>query len=251
MGSASDENHTASKPKYSVCITNYNTGRTIRESLKSLLSQLDSSFEVVVCDNCSNDGSGEILSEYARAGKLSLIVQKSTRGRGRQIAFEHSNGDYILSGFDMDDTFRATIKDILSLYHEKHEGYMLSFLTVHIIPRAIVEEVRGWKDIQRYEDVEFSRRVQRIRKLHYFGDPSALIMKKGHPKRDFLHSLREMYTGYETRYRMGDDIFQDLARNTLFSTHVVRSEYWRLIQFWIAFLVVAACRLKHVKRFNY
>ena len=100
-----------------------------------------------MCDNCSTDGSREILADYANRGKLKLIVERSSRGRGREIAFENSTGEWILSGLDMDDVFKPTLRDILKLYHEKHEGYMLSFGTVHIIPRAVVEEVGGWRDL--------------------------------------------------------------------------------------------------------
>ena len=64
------------QPKYSVCITNYNSIDTIRESMKSIFNQLNESFEIVVCDNCSKDGSKEILQEYARRGKIKLVVER-------------------------------------------------------------------------------------------------------------------------------------------------------------------------------
>jgi glycosyltransferase involved in cell wall biosynthesis len=229
-------------PRYSICITNYNTRETIRGSLQSILDQVDSSFEIVVCDNCSTDGSREILEEYASKAKLRLIVERSTRGRGRQIAFNKSKGDWILSGFDMDDVFRPTLKDILKMYHEKHEGYVLSFGTVHIIPRAIVEEVGGWKDLQWGEDVDFCRRVESISKLHYFDDSSPLVMKKGHVRRGTLQRIRNTYALYQTRYRIGIKVFRDIERNPW---------YERPLLFLIAIGAVMTCRLKGVRKFRY
>src|SRR5665647_3308215 len=134
--------------KYSICITNYNMRNTLRECLESVFSQIDSDFEVVVCDNFSKDGSREILEEYARNRKIKLIIEHSNRGRGRQIAFEYSKGDYIISGIDTDDVIRPVLKDVLREYHEKHEGYMLQFETIYIVPRHLVIAVGGWRDLQ-------------------------------------------------------------------------------------------------------
>ncbi len=62
-----------------------------------------------------------------------MIVERASRGQGRQMAFENSAGTYILSGIDSDDLINPVLKDILRLYREKYEGFMLSFGTFHII----------------------------------------------------------------------------------------------------------------------
>jgi glycosyltransferase involved in cell wall biosynthesis len=54
------------KPIYSICITNYNSASSTKQSLESILTQLDKRFEIIVVDNRSTDGSLEILKEYQK-----------------------------------------------------------------------------------------------------------------------------------------------------------------------------------------
>jgi glycosyltransferase involved in cell wall biosynthesis len=50
-------------PAISVCIPTFNGERTIVETLRSVLSQTFSDFEIVICDDSSTDGTLSILSE--------------------------------------------------------------------------------------------------------------------------------------------------------------------------------------------
>ena len=229
--------------KYSICITNYNARHTLRQCLESVLSQIDSNFEVVVSDNFSTDGSREILEEYARNGKIKLIIEHSNRGRGRQIAFENSNGEYIISGIDTDDVIKPVLKDVLRLYHEKYEGRMLSFGTIHIIPRHLVIAVGGWRDLEWGEDVDFHKQIASMGKSHYFPDATACIVgKKGRLKRDFLYRVKYRYLYYQCRYKIGLSILDDL-----------KAERWykRPIELLIAIFALAVMKLKRVRRFEY
>jgi len=200
-----------------------------------------------VCDNCSTDGSREILADCANKGKLKLIVERSSRGRGREIAFENSTGAWILSGLDMDDVFKPTLRDILKLYHEKHEGYMLSFGTVHIIPRTVVEEVGGWRDLYWGEDVDFRKRVESISKWREVSsDSSPLVMKRGSTKRNaqLYKEIKEIYMVDQAKYRIGPpcNILQDIARKVW---------YKQLFLFFIATCAIIACRVKGLRKFEY
>src|SRR4051794_38349403 len=52
--------------KVSVCMTSYNQERFIRQAIESVLSQkTDFPIELVISDDSSNDGTGEICDEYA------------------------------------------------------------------------------------------------------------------------------------------------------------------------------------------
>ena len=228
--------------KYSICITNYNARYTLRQCLESVLYQIDSDFEVVVSDNYSTDGSREILEEYARNGKINLIIEHSNRGRGRQIAFENSKGDYIISGIDTDDVIKPVLKDVLRLYHEKHEGYMLSYGTIHIIPRYLVIAIGGWRDLQWGEDVDFAFRIESMGKIHYFPDVARVVGKKGSLKRGFLSRVRYRYLYYQCRYKIGLSVLDDL-----------KAAYWytRPIELLIAIFALAVIKLKRVPRFEY
>jgi len=228
-------------PKYSVCITNYNTMKTIRQSMESILTQLNDDFEVVVCDNCSNDGSREVLEEYAKQRKIKLIVEKSSRGKGRQIAFENSTGNYIISGLDTDDILKPTFKKFLEIYHNQHEGYMLSAGTVHVIPTPLAEIVGGWRDLKWGEDVDFRKRVESISKWHELKAPLP-ILERGHAKRGPLYKLKERYNFYQCRYRIGMSVYGEVKMNPWYDRHIL---------FVIATVALIICKISGTRRFQY
>jgi glycosyltransferase involved in cell wall biosynthesis len=155
------------KPKYSVCITTYNKGERVRTSLESLLTQIDDRFEIVVTDNLSNDGSEEILREYARNKKIRLFQTKCSRGLGREIAFENARGEYIVSGIDTDDVL---IPDRLSLlldfYHNTCDGNLLrvQWSGISVAPADLVRRVGGWRDLQWSDNWDLFERASRIGK---------------------------------------------------------------------------------------
>ncbi len=70
-------------PKVSVLIITYNHAGTLRQALDSALAQRTSfPFEILVGDDCSTDGSGEIVAEYARAhpGRLRAFLHPRNLG---------------------------------------------------------------------------------------------------------------------------------------------------------------------------
>jgi glycosyltransferase involved in cell wall biosynthesis len=148
-------------PKYSICMTSRNDGETIEASFDSLLPQLDESFELIVVDGGSDDARQRaFLSSLSdRTRRLGspirtevLFMGRISRGKARQIAFEHSRGDYILSSIDTDDTFRPVLKDMLLQYHAHFEGKIVSFGGLTVLPRMLVKELGGWPDLQWNED---------------------------------------------------------------------------------------------------
>jgi len=148
-------------PVYSLCITLYNNAATVKRALDSILAQIDDRFEVVVVDNYSDDGSREILEDYAKRGKINTLVEKHcSRGLGWQTAVDNSKGEYVVVDLDMDDEFKPELGSLLRFYHEKCEGYLLAAVAdlqsawsknVTIGPRALVEGLGGWPDVQLYE----------------------------------------------------------------------------------------------------
>jgi len=214
---------------------------TIRAFMESIISQIDSNFEVVVCDNFSDDGSLEVLEEYAMKGQIKLVVERSTRGKGRQIAYELSQGEYIISGLDTDDVVKPTLKNVLRLYHANHEGFALSFGTIHFIPRNLVEAVNGWRDLQWGEDVDFCKRIELLGMMHYFNDNSLLIEQKGHVKRGFVFKMNEEYRICQSKYQIGLSLFRSPLTRW----------YYRPMQFLVALYALVICKIKHIKKYCY
>jgi len=209
--------------------------------MESIFNQLNDSFEIIVCDNCSTDGSREILQEYARKGRIKLFVQRCSRGKGRQIAFENSTGRYIVSGLDTDDRLQPAFHEFLSIYHNDHEGYMLSAGTVHIVPRQIVEEIGGWRDLKWGEDVDFHKRAKSLGRQHELEYPLVLV-ERGHNKRSLIARVSEMYNTSLCCYRIGKSVLDQVKMSIWF---------YRPIVFVFAACALVECRCRHVQRFRY
>jgi glycosyltransferase involved in cell wall biosynthesis len=160
-------------PEYSICITNFNSVQTIRQSLQSILDQIDADFEVVVVDNFSTDGSYQVLKGLADIGRIRLTQARCSRGKGREIAFEMSKGKYIIANMDMDDIFKPRLRELLARYHLVAEGQLLWAESkmkgkgfwgsehITVAPRSLLSQLGGWRDLQLFEDRELCGRAVR------------------------------------------------------------------------------------------
>lgn len=91
-------------PKVSVVIPTYNRGEYISETLKSVLSQTYTDFEVVVVDDGSTDDTKRILQPFE--SKIKLVEQpNSERAVARNNGIENSSGEYI-AFLDSDDLWK-------------------------------------------------------------------------------------------------------------------------------------------------
>jgi hypothetical protein len=85
-------------PKVSVLIPTYNQARYLPEAIESVLTQDLNDFEVIISDNCSNDGSAELISSYAaRDSRVRYRIQPANLGMVRNFnwCLSDARGDYI------------------------------------------------------------------------------------------------------------------------------------------------------------
>lgn len=198
--------------KYSICITCRNEANIIRASLDSILGQIDDRFEVIVVDSESTDGTLEILREYTKKGKIKLIVQKCSRGKGRQVAFENSSGEYIISNLDIDDIFAPKLNELVKFYHKKCEGKLLLVISdlfdkdaqnVTIAPRLLISQIGGWRNLQYSEDWDLWSRAAKTGN-YCFTAFNLLERYCTHPERQKpLRKLRRRIRKYVDEYRLG------------------------------------------------
>lgn len=96
------------KPTFSIVIPNYNYVRFLKQAIDSVQAQTFSSWQLIVVDNFSSDGSSELVSsieddriqlvQFANGGSIA-----AARNRGAEIAV----GDY-LAFLDSDDFWHPT-----------------------------------------------------------------------------------------------------------------------------------------------
>lgn len=71
------------KPLLSVCLITYNQAQYIKEAIEGVLMQkVDFTWELIIADDCSTDGTREILLEYEKKfpNFIKLILQKNNIG---------------------------------------------------------------------------------------------------------------------------------------------------------------------------
>jgi glycosyltransferase involved in cell wall biosynthesis len=84
--------------KLSVCIPSYNQAQYIRAALDSVLEQAYADFELLIIDDCSADGTQEIVAGYAaRDQRVRLIANTVNRGMvcNWNACLEVARGEYV------------------------------------------------------------------------------------------------------------------------------------------------------------
>lgn len=205
-------------PKYSICMTHRNNTNTIEPSLNSILAQTDEDFEVIVVDAKSTDGSLKKLRRYSEEGKIKLIVNKCSRGKGRQLAFEASSGQYIIANMDLDEIYRPRLRELLRLYHAKCEGSVLlavydatkelrGIQNVTIAPSTVAKEIGGWHDLQYSEDWEFWARAAKANKYAWAVLPLVESINLHEERSSIVNKVRFRIIRYREAMRCGRPVF--------------------------------------------
>lgn len=85
-------------PLVSVIIPTYNVEKYIEECMNSVLSQTYTNFEILVCDDCSTDGTINVLKKYSKIEKIRICTNKKNlrQARTRNKCIDLARGDFIL-----------------------------------------------------------------------------------------------------------------------------------------------------------
>ena len=108
-------------PKISVLMPNYNCERYIRKAIESILEQTYEDFELIIVDDCSTDGSWQIIQEYVKKDSR-VRAYKNEKNQGipktRNRAVSLANGEY-LAQMDSDDiSFKDRFEKQMALFLE-------------------------------------------------------------------------------------------------------------------------------------
>lgn len=87
----------------SIIMPAFNSSKTIRDSINSVISQTYQNWELLVINDCSSDNTAEIVSEYAD-DRIKLIDKKKNEGvaLARNSGLDLAGGDYV-AFLDSDD----------------------------------------------------------------------------------------------------------------------------------------------------
>ena len=85
------------KPLVSILLATYNGSRFIRRAIQSVLNQTFGNYELIIIDDCSNDGTFEILKEFENEERVIRLRNEVNLGYQKSLnrGIRSARGDYI------------------------------------------------------------------------------------------------------------------------------------------------------------
>jgi len=111
-----------SNPKVSIVLPVYNGEKYIRESIDSILAQSFTDWELLVVDDCSVDGTAEILKEYMSVDSRISVIHNAVNQklpRSLNIGFSRAKGEYLTWTSD-DNRYLPDAIGVMAEYLDKN-----------------------------------------------------------------------------------------------------------------------------------
>ncbi len=150
-------------PKVTICVPVRNGARTIRRTLDSLLNQDYPNYEIIVSDNCSDDDTAKIVSQYASNGVkyfFNPVLDKWGAESNWNYILTLAEGPFIAL-YHADDIYTPTMVrrqvEFLLKYPEASAVFTMTQTIdeydrpIKMGTRKLPQELRG-KEIFRYEE---------------------------------------------------------------------------------------------------
>ena len=119
----------------SIVLPTFNGEKYIKESIESILEQTYTKFELIIVNDCSNDGTREIIEEYmSKDARIQVIHNKRNQKlpKSLNIGFAAAKGDYYTWTSD-DNIYRKDALEKLHRYLKEHPSIDLVYAPYEII----------------------------------------------------------------------------------------------------------------------
>lgn len=148
----------AETPHVTILIPVFNRAEFVCDAVDSALAQTYEAVDIIVVDNCSNDGTFEKLSKYSENSKVKIVRNRENVGRVENwnIALRHVKGDYF--HFLMSDdmltpdaiekkvTAAVKYKDAV-IISSGHKNYPSDSLYCHFNKEIFFDGITAYKSI--------------------------------------------------------------------------------------------------------
>ncbi len=141
------------KKGISIIMPVYNAGAFLEESLKSILGQTFTDYELICVNDASDDMSAEILQKYADLDdRISIFTNSERQGAGesRNLGMEKAGGVY-LSFLDADDIFESDMLEQAYNTIEEHQADILMY-EYKLVPTKNIYEKRKCTHTEEYRE---------------------------------------------------------------------------------------------------
>jgi glycosyltransferase involved in cell wall biosynthesis len=184
-----------STPKISICIPVYNSAAYLAAAVESALAQDYDSFEILIVDDCSTDGSAEIAAGFATRSSLVRFVA-NTYNLGMvpnwNRCMELARGEYIKFLFGDDLLSSPHNISRLAGILDRHQEVALacSFRSIIDLNGHVTSE-RGFTPTGRPVSGVLAIRRCLMEAWNHIGEPTVVMFRKKQGERGFLISFRQ------------------------------------------------------------
>ena len=142
----------------SVAMCTYNVEKYIQEQLESIIYQSVPPDEIVICDDCSNDATLEIVKDILNSydGIVQLVSNKHNLGYRKNFekAISLCHGDIIFLS-DQDDVWSSNKIEIIKTEIEKDKNILLAFHDVEIVDENLCLINKSFWNVLHFDYMQF------------------------------------------------------------------------------------------------
>jgi len=107
----------------------YNDEKYVGKAIESVLQQTYRSFELIIVDDGSTDGTPDVLAKFKNHPKVKIIRQENGgTAVARNTGLRYARGEYI-AFLDSDDFYTPDRLEVINRYIEKHRSGINCFAT--------------------------------------------------------------------------------------------------------------------------
>lgn len=183
-------------PTVSVLIPTYRYARYLPEAIESVLSQSFEDFELIISDDDSNDGSAEIIRQYAQQdSRIRFELQSPNLGmvNNWNWCLSQARGEYIKYVFGDDFlNSRSAIERLVQMMRQRNDVQLAASARTVVDMQSRPVEV--WDHIGQ-EGIHTGREII-VQTLHAYGnligEPSAVMFRRVEAARGFDSSFKQI-----------------------------------------------------------
>jgi len=157
--------NTQAKPFFSICMPAYNGEKIITEALRSILLQDYKNFELIISDDCSTDGTGEVIKKISDE-RIKYYRNQKNLGypKNIQACYERAGGKILFLMAQDDILGKGVLQRVKEVFDKNPEVGALTRPYFQFFDQDITQPIRVWEGLNSDKDeiVSINDRSEKI-----------------------------------------------------------------------------------------
>lgn len=194
--------------EYTVAICHLNMVETVEKSVLSIHENTTDTFEILIVDDGSTDGSLTILERLEDEYDRIRVVHDSNENiaQARNSSIRHASGEYVLHQLDADDRYGAGIVDFTRVFETINEAVekdvYLRGRDIHLASQSLLRRI-PYRNVGYGEDLDLWRRLDADRSVEMVWLSHVPIHEKIGYDRNLLEYMRVRYSTAKVNFQTG------------------------------------------------